>query len=149
VKWNARGVTKQQRAQVSLAGPLAGWIAAAVCFLIYTYTHEPVWAAIARSGAMLNIMNLIPVWILDGSKAIESLGMVERVALLAVTVAVGACTWQPIYILVGLGIMFRLFTKDKPEREDWSSWFYYAAVVAALGVLLHLTPVVTSRGLIR
>jgi hypothetical protein len=32
VKWNALGVTKQQRAQISLAGPLAGWIAAAACF---------------------------------------------------------------------------------------------------------------------
>jgi Zn-dependent protease len=149
VKWNALGVTKQQRAQVSLAGPLAGWIAAAVCFLIYTYTHEPVWAAIARSGAMLNIVNLIPVWILDGSKAMESLGMVERVALLTLTVVVGAYTWEPIYILVALGIVFRLFTKDKPEHEDWSSWFYYAAVLAALGVVLHLTPAVTSRTLMR
>jgi Zn-dependent protease len=118
-------------------------------FLIYTYTHEPVWAALARSGAVLNVLNLIPVWILDGSQAIESLGMVERVALLATAVAVGAYTWQPIYILVALGALFRLFAKDKPEREDWSSWLYYAVVVAALGVVLHLTPVVTSRAVMR
>jgi Zn-dependent protease len=149
VKWNALGVTKQQRAQISLAGPLAGWIAAALCFLIYSYTHEPVWAALARSGAMLNILNLIPVWILDGSKAMESLGMMERMALLAATVALGAYTWEPIYILVALGVAFRLFTKDKPEREDWSSWLYYAAVLAALGVVLHLTPAITSRTLMR
>jgi len=145
VKWNALGVTKQQRAQVSLAGPLAGWIAAAACFLIYTYTHEPVWAALARSGAVLNILNLIPVWVLDGSKAIESLGMAERVALLAVTVAVGALTWQAIYFLAAAGIVFRLFTKDKPQGEDWSTWFYFAAVLAILGVVLHLTPQIAPR----
>lgn len=145
VKWNALGVTKQQRAQVSLAGPLAGWIAAAACFLIYTYTHEPVWAALARTGAVLNVLNLIPVWVLDGSKAIESLGMVERIALLAVTVAVGALTWQAIYFLVAAGIVFRLFTKDKPQGEDWSTWFYFAAVLAMLGVVLHLTPQITPR----
>jgi Zn-dependent protease len=145
VKWNALGVTKKQRAQVSLAGPLAGWIAAAAAFLIYTYTHDPVWAALAHTGAALNILNLIPVWILDGSKAIESLGMVERVALLAVTVAVGAFTWQPIYALVAMGIVFRLFTKDKPEREDWSTWFYFAAVLTALGMVSHITSHVAPR----
>jgi len=148
VKWNALGVTKQQRSQISLAGPLAGWIAAAACFLLYRSPHDPVWAALAHTGCALNILNLIPVWILDGGKAMDSLGMAERVALLAVAFAVGAATWEPIYLLVAAGIVFRLFTKDKPEGEDWSSWLYYAAVLAALGLVLHLTPVI-SAGAVR
>jgi Zn-dependent protease len=142
VKWNALGVTKQQRAQISLAGPLAGWIAAALFFLAYTYTHDPAWAAVARSGAVLNILNLTPVWVLDGSKAMDSLGTVARVALLALTCVVGAVMWQPVFILVALGMAFRLFTKDKPEHEDWSSWLYYAGLLVALGVVLHMAPVV-------
>jgi Zn-dependent protease len=148
VKWNALGVTKQQRSQISLAGPLAGWVAAAACLLLCSSMHDPVWAALARTGSVLNILNLIPVWILDGGKAMDSLGRVERVALLAVAVAVGAATWEPIYLLVAAGIVFRLFTKDKPEGEDWSSWLYYAAVLAALGLVLHLTPAI-GAGVVR
>lgn len=149
VKWNALGVTKQQRAQISLAGPLAGWIAAAAFFVAYTYTHDPAWAAVARAGAVLNILNLIPVWILDGSKAMDTLGTVERVALLAATITLGALTWQPVFILVALGIVFRLFTKDKPEREDWSSWLYYAGVLAALAIVLKMAPTVLPHSMMR
>jgi Zn-dependent protease len=140
VKWNALGVTLRQRAQISLAGPLAGWIAAAICFLLYARTHEPVWAALARTGASINLLNLIPVWVLDGAKAVQSLGLTERVALLAATIALGLYTWEPLFILIGGGMVYRLFTKDRPQREDWSTWLYYVAVMAALSLVLHFVP---------
>lgn len=140
VKWNALGVTLRQRAQISLAGPLAGWIAAAVCFLLYAQTHQPVWAALARTGAAINLLNLIPVWMLDGAKAVQSLGLTERVALLAATIAIGLYTWQPMFILIGCGIVYRLFTKDRPQREDWSTWLYFVAVMVALALVLHFVP---------
>jgi len=41
---------------------------------------------------------------------------------------------------VSAGVAWRLFTKDKPAREDWSSWLYFAAVLVALGVVLHAVP---------
>ena len=142
VKWNALGVSPRTRAQISLAGPAAGWLAAAACLLVYQQSHEPVWAALARSGAVLNLLNLIPVWILDGAKAMASLTRTQRAALLAVACAVGAATWQPVYILVAGGICFRLFTHDRPDHEDWSSWLYYAAVLGALGLVLSLAPAI-------
>ena len=108
VKWTGLGVTKRQVAQIALAGPLAGWIAAAGCFIVYTYTHDPLWAALARSGAVLNLMNLIPVWVLDGGKAASSLGQVERAALLAAALAIWLISWQPIFFLVAAGAAFRL-----------------------------------------
>ena len=140
VKWTALGVTRRQVAQIALAGPFAGWIAAAACFIIYTYTHDPLWAALARSGAVLNVLNLIPVWMLDGGKAASSFGLVERVALLAAALGIWLFSWQPIFFLVAAGATYRLFTKDKPAREDWSSWIYYVALLAALAIVLHLTP---------
>ncbi len=147
VKWQmggksgqAQGVTLRQQAQISLAGPLAGWLAAAACFLIYTYTGELFWAALARTGAVLNALNLTPVWILDGGKAANALGMVERSALLAGTIAIGYFSGEMIFFLVGAGVAFRLFTKDKPQQEDWPILVYYVALLATLGVLLHATP---------
>jgi Zn-dependent protease len=142
VKWTGLGVTKRQMAQIALAGPLAGWIAAAGCFIVYTYTHDPLWAALARTGAVINVLNLIPVWVLDGGKAANSLGQVERAALLAAALGIWLFSWEPIFFLVAAGAAFRLFTKDKPEREDWSSWLYYVALLVALAVVLHATPAV-------
>jgi Zn-dependent protease len=140
VKWNALGVTRRQRSQISLAGPLAGWIAAAGCYLLYTHTYDPLWAALARTGAVLNLLNLIPVWMLDGGKAANSLGLVGRMGLLAAAIVVWIYTGEGIFFLVAAGIVWRLFTKDKPAKDDWSVWLYYAALLAALGVVLHLTP---------
>ena len=149
VKWTGLGVTMRQMAQIALAGPLAGWIAAAACFIVYTYTHDPLWAALARTGAVINVLNLIPVWMLDGGKAASSLGQVERAALLAAALGIWLLSWEPIFFLVAAGAAFRLFTKDKPERDDWSSWFYYVALLVALAVVLRATPPVHAYDISR
>jgi Zn-dependent protease len=140
VKWAALGVTRRQTAQISLAGPLAGWIAAASCFVIYSHTRDPIWIALARSGAVLNVLNLIPIWILDGGKAIEALSLNGRIGLLAAGLALWLYSGEMIFFLVCAGIVWRLFTKDKPERDDWSVWLYYVAVMIALAVVLHVSP---------
>lgn len=140
VKWNAMGVTRRQTAQISLAGPLAGWMAAAVCYVLYTYTNDPLWAALARTGAVLNILNLIPIWILDGGKAVNALGLVGRMGLLAAALASWLYFGEAIYFLVAAGIAFRLFTKDKAAEDDWGVWFYYVALLGALGAVLHFVP---------
>ena len=140
VRWSALGVTRRQIAQISLAGPLAGWIAAAVCFLIYSQTGDPLWAALARTGAVLNVLNLIPIWVLDGGQAVGVLGAVERAALLATALGLWYYTGEGIFFFVAAGATWRLFTKDKPEQSDWSTWAYYAALLLALAVILHATP---------
>lgn len=140
VKWSGLGVSRHQMAQISLAGPLAGWIAAACCCLLYFRTGDPLWAALARTGAVINVLNLIPVWMLDGAKAVDALGKVARAALLAATVAVFAYAREPIFLFVGAGVGWRLFAKDKPEQDDWSTWLYFVALLVALAAVLHAVP---------
>jgi Zn-dependent protease len=148
VRWTGLGVTRRQIAQISLAGPLAGWIAAAVCFLIYAQTRDPLWAALARTGAFLNTLNLIPVWILDGGKAAFALAAVDRAALLALTLGLWYYTGEGLFFFVAAGITWRLFTKDKPQQSDLNVWLYYAALLVALAVLLHETgATLASRGI--
>ena len=140
VKWQALGVTLRQRAQVSLAGPLAGWLAAVFCLALFVYTGNPVWSALAHAGAMLNILNLIPVWILDGSQAIPALRRPERLALLGACLLLWLATGQAVFFLVAAGILWRTFTKDFPPQPSWSTFAYYAAVLGALGAVLVLAP---------
>ena len=145
VRWNALGVTRSQIAQISLAGPLAGWIAAAICFLIYTYTQDPLWAALARTGAVLNTLNLIPVWVLDGGTATYSLDAIGRAALLLTALALWGYTGEGFFLFVAAGFAWRIFTalkarSDSPQQNDWGAWAYYAALLIALGVLFHAVP---------
>src|SRR6202050_2211738 len=65
VRWQAMGVSQETRSAVSLAGPLAGFFASLACAALWWQTHDPLWASLARSGAILNVLNLIPVWVLD------------------------------------------------------------------------------------
>lgn len=143
VRWSALGVTRRQIAEISLAGPLAGWMAAVACYWIFLVTHDPVWAALARTGAWLNVLNLIPVWTLDGSQAMRALGMVERLGVMAVALALWSYTGEWVFCFVVLGVGWRLYTKDKPERDDWRTWLYFVAVLVALAVTLHSIPDVT------
>jgi Zn-dependent protease len=146
VRWTALGVTPRQIAQISLAGPLAGWLAAAGCYWFYVHTHDPVWAALARTGAFLNVLNLTPVWTLDGGQAVKVLGLVERVGLLAATLAMWAYTGEGIFFIVALGVTWKIYTKDKPAQDDWGTWFYFVAVLVALGLLLHSLPMPEKGG---
>jgi len=150
VRWTGLGVTRSQIAQISLAGPLAGWIAAALCFILYTYTQDPLWAALARTGAVLNTLNLIPVWVLDGGLATLSIDVVGRIGLLLAAVALWAYTGEGFFLLVALGFAWRIFTalranSDATRQGDWYAWAYYAAVLVAMGVLFHAVPNVLNH----
>jgi len=45
---------------------------------LYMYTQRPVFAALAHAGAWLNLLNLIPVWSLDGGQAAHALSRLQR-----------------------------------------------------------------------
>jgi Zn-dependent protease len=55
-----------RNAQVALAGPAAGGLAAAVCWGIGSESGSSLLHALAYAGFFLNLVNLIPLGILDG-----------------------------------------------------------------------------------
>lgn len=146
VKWKALGVTQAQRAQIALAGPLAGWFAAAICAGLYLQTHLMLWAALARAGAALNVLNLIPIWVLDGGQAANALGRTARLALLCAAVGLWWVSGEGLFLLVAVGVLWRLFTlvrkssNDRPEAEGWDTLLYYVGVMAVLALTLHVIP---------
>lgn len=140
VRWQALGVSGQTRAAVSLAGPLAGWIASVVCALVWWKTGNSLWAALARAGAWLNILNLIPVWILDGGQAVLVLNKAERIALVTTCVALSFVLGESVFFLVAAGAAWRLFTKDIPEQPNRPITAYFIAVLASLGFVMWLMP---------
>jgi Zn-dependent protease len=140
VRWQALGVTRQTRAAVSLAGPLAGLLGAAVCAALWYRTGNGLWAALARVSAGLNILNLTPVWVLDGGQATAALGKSGRFVLLAACLLLWLFAGEGLFFLIAAGFTYRLFTKDLPPQPSPAIAAYFVAVLAALGVLLHMMP---------
>lgn len=141
VRWQALGVPIETQAAVSLAGPLAGLLAAIVCAGMWFQTHDHLWAALAYSGAWLNLLNLIPVWMLDGGHAALALGKAERWSLLMACLGLWFLFRENFFFLVALGAAYQtFFAGDLPARPSRAIAAYYIAVLAGLGVVMHLVP---------
>ena len=108
VRWQAMGVTQETRAAISLAGPLAGFLSAALCGVIAVKAGDPIWFALARTGAWLNILNLIPVWVLDGAGAMMPLNPMEKFLVAVVSGVLGYATAENAFYFVAAGTLFNL-----------------------------------------
>ncbi len=141
VRWQAMGVSIETRAAVSLAGPLAGFFASVACAVIWYQTGNPLWSSLARVGAILNLLNLIPVWVLDGGQAALALSKSERLVLMAACGVLGLALGQRLVLLVGLGAGYRaFFATDFPAHPSRATTVYFIAVLTALGVIIRLMP---------
>ena len=141
VRWRALGVSLEARAAISLAGPFAGLISALGCGVLWWATRDPYWAVLARVGAALNLLNLIPVWVLDGGHAALALDKRERISLVAASVFLWILLRQNVLLVFAAGAAVRSFSRqDLPSRS--SPWItaYFLGVLAALAVLLRLLP---------
>jgi Zn-dependent protease len=141
VRWQAMGVPLPTRAAVSLAGPAAGFLAAVACAALWWQTGNPFWATLARVGAILNLLNLIPVWALDGGHAALALSKTERIVLMMVAVALALVLGQNMFFLVALGAGYRaFFAGDVPAHPSPVTTIYFVTVLTALGVIIRLMP---------
>jgi Zn-dependent protease len=141
VRWQALGVPLETQAAISLAGPLAGFLGSVACAIVWNQTHDPLWAALARSGAWLNLLNLIPIWMLDGGHAALALSKTERIILLTASLALWLVLGENMLFLVALGAAYQVFFAGNfPPHPSRATTLYFVAVLTVLGVMLRLLP---------
>jgi len=140
VRWQALGVPLETRAAISLAGPLAGWFGSVVCVVLWLKTGDGLWAALAKSNAALNVLNLAPVWVLDGGHAALALSKVNRIMLLVATLILWVVVRQNMLLVVAAGAAWRVFTKDAAEKSSTYITTYFVAVLMVLGLLMYILP---------
>lgn len=141
VRWRALGVSLETRAAISLAGPFAGLLAAILCVVLWWKTGDPLWAALARAGAVLNVLNLTPVWVLDGGQAALALSKLERIILLTACLALWLILGQGLFFVVAIGAGYQIFLAgDLPSYPSRVTIVYFVAVLSALGILLRILP---------
>src|SRR5579875_31996 len=154
VRWYSMGVSVDQLAAIALAGPLYGLVAALACLAIAWGTHSLLFLVLANVGAWINLFNLVPVLGLDGAQATYALSRMQRglIALtcflfFGLTVSADLNTGstgnriQWVFLFVGLGMLWRCFTNDEPEKPHTATMIYFQALILVLGFLLYLTPV--------
>lgn len=141
VKWQALGVSTEVRALIALAGPAAGLVAAYVAAILFWHTHDPLWAALAHTGAWLNLLNLAPVWVLDGSGAVEAMDRMGRVSLLVFSLLLFWWSGELTLLLPAAGFAWQLFGKPIPPDGSVRVQLYFAVLLTALTWLMHSTPV--------
>ena len=124
-------------ARIGLAGPIWG-AGAALAFLIpQLFAPAPIWLALARTTAWMNLFNLTPVWQLDGGRGMRALDRQQRFLLLGLIVLLWWFTSQGMFLIVGLGALYRLFIlKDEPAQGDRGAFNEYAGLLLVFGAIL-------------
>ncbi len=147
VQWQALGVSLEVRGLVSLAGPVAGALAALAAYAIFLSTRQPIWLALAHVGAWLNLLNLVPIWILDGAGAVRPLDRMARGSLLAFCLLLWWWSGELTLLLPAAGFTWQLFRGEETENSSLRVQLLFAALLGVLGWLIHATPVAAGAGM--
>jgi Zn-dependent protease len=130
-----------QNARVGLAGPLWGLGAAATAWFLSRAGGGDMWAAIAHTGAWLNLFNLLPVWQLDGNRAFSALGRVPRLTIAAAFAAAGLLSGDGLLFLLAIVAAARAFDPQAPEDSDGFVWAEFLFLITTLAIILRFSPV--------
>jgi len=128
-------VDAREDARVGLAGPIWGLAAALVAAAVFFVTQAPIWGAIARVGAWINLFNLLPVWQLDGGRGFRALSRSERFSVTGLLAALWFWTGEGLLVLLLLVAGFRTFGAEAGASGDRVAFSQFVVLLAALSAL--------------
>jgi Zn-dependent protease len=131
-------VNPVEDARVGLAGPIYGLGAALFAGLLAWLTGWQVLFAIAKTGAWINLFNLVPVWQLDGGRAFRALTKQQRWLVVGALGAIWFLSGESIIVLLLLGAVFRALEKTAPAEGDRRALVEYVALAAILAAMCRL-----------
>jgi Zn-dependent protease len=144
VKWRSQGTTFEDLAAIALAGPFFGLLAAlafATAVFFVPADLVPLFSALTHVTAWLNLLNLIPLFWLDGAMATYGLNRLQRGMLAATGVvffaATGAHEW--VFLLIAGGMAWQAF-QPAPETESGKTLMRFVGLFFLLGTLIWLFP---------
>ena len=107
-------------AQIGLAGPIAGTFASLVVLQIYKWTNAPMYLAIAAAGFAVNLLNLLPIGMLDGGRI--SAAVTKWMWVFGGGALVYKVIKQPnpLMLLVLFLVAFQVYASIAREKDDKS-----------------------------
>ncbi|HEX7150827.1 MAG TPA: site-2 protease family protein [Thermoanaerobaculia bacterium] len=126
--------TAYDDAQIGLAGPIAGTIASLVCLQLFKWTKDELWLLIAVSGFLLNLLNLLPIGVLDGGRI--SAAITKWMWLFGGAALVWKVIDQPNPLMIAILILaaFQVYASILREKEDKEFYAVTAPQRAAIAV---------------
>jgi len=135
VRLKARPATAAIDAEIGLAGPIWGAAAALACLGAYHAFDSELFHALARTGAFINLFNLVPVWQLDGSRAFHPMSRWQRAVCAGVALAAFFVTSESMLLVVAAVAGFRAVSGEQGEGDNKATTTY-VILVAFLALLL-------------
>lgn len=136
-------------AVAAYGGPLLGTLGAIGCAVVGVATGNPFWFALASSGFLLNLFNLLPISPLDGGRI---LGVVSpKLWLVGLAGAVGLfwLTWSPIIALIVIMGSFQIWSAVKRPKAEKARYYSVSPPKRiAMGAAFLALVAVTSIGML-
>lgn len=128
-------------ARIAYAGPLAGFFASLACAALYYATHSRLFLALASTGFMLNLFNLIPLSPMDGGRVAQAFSRRAWIFGLVLFVALFLITKAPIMPIMLIFALPRIFSGahaphpelDEAQKSAWIHRYFALCVALALG----------------
>jgi Zn-dependent protease len=136
-------------ALMAYGGPLLGTLGAIGCAGAGFVTGNPFWFALAMSGFLLNLFNLLPITPLDGGRIIGVLSPKLWILGLLGAAYLFYLTWSPIIALVIIMGSYQIYTASKRPAEEKAR--YYAVSPGrriGMGLAFLALLAVTSFGML-
>ncbi len=121
-------------AQIGLAGPFAGTIASLIVLQLFKWTSEPYYLAIAAAGFMLNLINLLPIGMLDGGRISAAITKWMWVIGGAMLVYQAYRKPNPLMIVILVLAAFQVYASILREQDDKTFYEITGAQRAAVAV---------------
>lgn len=120
---------------IGLAGPAAGTAASLICLQIYKWLDDPLWLLIAFLGFTLNLINLLPIGMLDGGRI--SAAITKWMWVFGGAAIVYKVVQQPnaLIILIAVLAAFQVYASLNREKTDPHYYDITGAQRAAIATL--------------
>jgi Zn-dependent protease len=122
-------------ALIGLAGPAAGTFASLACLQVYKWNGAPRYLLIAMLGFVLNLINLLPIGMLDGGRI--SAAVTKWMWLIGGAAIIYKVLDQPnpLTIVIGILAAFQVYAsivREKTDKRFYEITFGQRAGIAAL-----------------
>jgi Zn-dependent protease len=106
-------------AVVGIGGPILGSVGALFCLVVGWVTGGPIWYALASTGFLINLFNLIPISPLDGGRIVGVISRWLWFVGYAVGILVFFLTYSPILFLILLVSLLSFGRTMQGPREGY------------------------------
>jgi len=136
-------------AVAAYGGPLLGTLGAIGCAGVGFYTQNLFWFALASSGFLLNLFNLLPISPLDGGRIIGVISPKLWIVGLLGAIGLFYLTWSPIIALIVIIGSFQIYKSFKASKTERAAYYSVSLTKRfAMGAAFLLLLAVTSIGML-